>query len=201
LTLTDWYHDEMPGLLNTYLSATENPSGDEPVPFSNLINESQNVKFNIQPGKTYFVRVISMSAFSANQLIFDGHEMTIIEVDGVYVEKQTTSAIYVAAAQRYGVLITAKPTANKNYAFLASFDLNMFNDPFEQTPTLNPNVTGYLVYNENAPLPGEVMVANFAPLLFNDFHLVPYDNEQLLPAPDQVITLDFDFTEIDGQNR
>lgn len=34
-TLSDWYHDEMPGLLSKFISVT-NPTGAEPVPNSAL---------------------------------------------------------------------------------------------------------------------------------------------------------------------
>ena len=189
----------MPTLLSHYLSAEKNPQGFEPVPYSNLLNEAQNIKLNIQPGKTYFVRVISMAAFSASYLQFDQHEMTIIEIDGVYTKKKTVDSIYVTAAQRYGVLIKAKPTASKNYAFISSFDLSMFNDPFVQTPQLNPNVTGYLVYNSYAPLPHELSVRAFNPI--DDFTLTPLDQEPLLGNPDKIISLSFEFTTQFGQNR
>lgn len=173
--------------------------GYEPIPYSNLLNEAQNIKLNFQPGKTYFVRVISMAAFAASSLHFDQHKMDIIEIDGVYTKRQTVDSIYVAAAQRYGVLIKAKPDASKNYAFISSFDLNMFNDPFGQNPQLNPNVTGYLVYNNYAPLAHELSVSAFNNI--DDFTLAPLDGEQLLENPDKIITMNFEFDTQFGQNR
>ncbi|MCJ1393552.1 hypothetical protein MMC18_006427 [Xylographa bjoerkii] len=196
LTLSDWYHDQFPSLVKTYLSATLNPSGNESIPYSNLLNDAQNIKLAIQPGKTYFVRVVSIAAFAATYLHFDQHEMTIIEIDGVYTEPQTVGSIYVTAAQRYGVLLTAKPSASTNYAFISSFDLNMFNT---LPHYLEPNVTGYLVYDAHAPLPAEPVVQAFT--TYNDFDLVPYDHQPLLPAPDKTITFAFDFTQIGDQNR
>lgn len=189
----------MPTLISNYLSVAKNPNGFEPVPYSNLLNEAQNIKLNIQPGKTYFVRIVSMAAFSASWLHFDQHEMTIIEIDGVYTKKKTVDSIYVTAAQRYGVLIKAKPTASRNYAFISSFDVSMFNKPFIQNPQLNPNVTGYLVYNSYAPLPHELSVAGFNTV--DDFTLTPLDGEPLLENPDKIITIDFKFATQFGQNR
>ncbi|MCJ1474803.1 hypothetical protein MMC13_003463 [Lambiella insularis] len=196
LTLTDWYHDQMPQLLNYYLNASANTDGSEPVPYSNLLNENQDIKLNIQPGKTYFVRVISMAAFAATYLQFDQHDMTIIEIDGVYTQPQTVSSLYVTAAQRYGVLMKAKNTTNQNYAFISSFDLNMF----DSVPAyLNPNVTGHLVYNDSAPLPAEPVVQAFN--TYNDFDLIPQDQQSLLPSPDKVVAINFGFMVMDGQNR
>ena len=186
----------MPALLNFYLSAAQNPSGAEPVPYSALFNDAQNIKFQITPGKIYFVRIVSMAAFSATYLHFDQHQMTIIEEDGIYTQKQTVDTLFITAAQRYGVLITAKPNANKNYAFLGSFDETMY----DHVPAyLNPNVTGYLVYDSNKPLPAAPVLSNFG--TFDDFKLVPQDQQALLPKADQVITLNFEFDVINGQNR
>ena len=196
LTVSDWYHEQMPTLLNFYLSHSENPNGYEPVPYSALFNDAQNISFSFTPGKTYFVRIISMAAFAATYITFDQHQMTIIEVDGIYTEKQTVDSIFITAAQRYGVLITAKASSNENYAFLGSFDLTMFNT---LPAYLNPNVTGYLVYNSAKALPKPLTVSNFT--TYDDFNLVPQDKQPRLAAADQTITLDFEFTTIDGQNR
>ncbi|MCJ1386547.1 hypothetical protein MMC17_009673 [Xylographa soralifera] len=196
LTLSDWYHEQFPTLLTSYLSATLNPSGNESIPYSNLLNDAQDITLAIQPGKTYFVRVVSMAAFAATYVHFDQHQMTIIEVDGVYTEPQTVDSIYVTAAQRYGVLITAKPSTSTNYAFISSFDLDMFNT----LPSyLRPNVTGTLLYNPHAPLPPPLTVPAFP--TYNDFDLLPHDHQPLLPSPNTVLSFAFDFTQIGGQNR
>lgn len=86
-----------------------NPGGAEPVPDSALIYFEQNgsylppisgavsgasdgssaVGFNgnatikFEAGKTYRLRVINMSAFSMFFFWIEGHDMSIIEVDGV----------------------------------------------------------------------------------------------------------------------
>jgi iron transport multicopper oxidase len=49
-------------------------------------------------------------------------------------------------------------------------------------------VTGWLVYDNDKPLPTPVLVNKFNEL--DDFGLVPYDKKPLLPEPDQIITLD-----------
>ena len=196
LTVSDWYHDQMPGLFNTYLSATANPNGFEPVPYSALFNDAQNIQFAITPGKTYFVRIISMAAFAATYVSFDQHQMTIIETDGIYTKPTVANQIYVTAAQRYGVLITAKSTSTQNYAFIGSFDLNMFN----YLPSyLNPNVTGYLVYNNKVKLPPPLTLTTFNPI--DDFTIQPENQQRLFPQPDKTVTLAFEFETIQGQNR
>ena len=186
----------MPDLLSFYLSNARNPNGYEPVPYSALFNDAQNITFQFTPGKTYFVRIVSMAAFAATYIHFDQHQMTIIEVDGIYTEKQTVDSIYITAAQRYGVLITAKSSKSQNYAFIGSFDLTMFNT---LPAYLNPNVTGYLVYNSDHALPEPLSVSKFK--VYDDFKLVPQDQAPRLGSADQTITLAFEFVTIDGQNR
>src|ERR1700761_4795528 len=83
LTLSDWYHDQMPSLLASFISVT-NPTGAEPVPKAALMNDTQNHQINVQPGKTYMLRIVNMAAFAAQYFWIEGHSMRIVEVDGIY---------------------------------------------------------------------------------------------------------------------
>jgi iron transport multicopper oxidase len=66
-------------------------------------------------------------------------------------------------------------------------------------PTLNPNVTGWLVYDSSKPLPAATNISEFNP--FDDFSLVPQDKMALMPAPDQNITVGFHMGNLgDGSN-
>ena len=121
LYLSDWYHTVMAELITKFMSVT-NPTGAEPVPDTALINDTQNVTTVVKPGKTYFFRVINVGAFAAHYLWFEGHTMRIIEVDGVYVDEAEAEQIYIAAAQRYGVLVTAKNDTTTNFPYVASMD-------------------------------------------------------------------------------
>lgn len=42
---------------------------------------------------------------------------------------------------------------------------------------MNPNVTGYLLYNDQEPLPAATLLDEFND--YDDFNLVPYDREEL----------------------
>lgn len=121
LTLSDWYHDQMPGLLSFFISYA-NPTGAEPVPDAALINDTQNLTVLVQPGKTYMFRIVNMGAFAAQYLWFEGHTMRIVEVDGIYTKEAEADMIYLTAAQRYSVLITMKNDTSSNYAFMGSMD-------------------------------------------------------------------------------
>lgn len=113
-----------------------NPTGAEPVPDSALINDNHNTSFTFVPGKTYRLRVINMSGFASFFFDIDGHDLDIIEVDGVYTERQTVDSLYLTAAQRYSVLVTARNTTDFNYYMHADMDSVMFDSMPEG---LNPS--------------------------------------------------------------
>jgi len=73
-------------------------------------------------------------------------------------------------------------------------------DLFDKSPaTLNPNVTGWLVYNSAAELPKPALLDSFDP--FDDFTLVPIDGEPLLPEPDYSVPLTVEMISLgDGAN-
>lgn len=195
LTLSDWYHDQMPSLLKHFISYA-NPTGAEPVPDSALMNETQNLNINVEPGRTYLFRIINMAAFAGQYLWFEGHTMRIVEVDGIYTEPAEAERIYLTAAQRYSVLITTKNDTSSNFAIVGSMD----QDLFDAIPaTLNPNVTGWLVYDKAAALPTPALVDSFDP--FDDFTLVPYDRQALLDKVDYSFNLDLKMDNLgDGAN-
>ncbi|KAI9779532.1 MAG: hypothetical protein M1839_007340 [Geoglossum umbratile] len=195
LTLSDWYHSQMPPLIAKFLSYA-NPSGAEPVPDAALLNDTQNLKVRVQPGKTYLFRIVNMAAFAAQYLWFEGHTMRIVEVDGIYTEPKEADMIYLTAAQRYSVLVTTKNDTNANFPFVGSMD----QDLFDQVPKgLDPNVTGWLVYDESKDLPKPALIDEFTPI--DDFNLVPQDGEKLLEKVDYSFNLDVKMDNLgDGAN-
>jgi len=198
VTVSDWYHKEAPDLIPVYLSPANNPSGAEPVPYSSLINEAQNVKLAVKPNTTYLIRIISIGAFSQSYVHFDQHDLTIIAIDGIYVQPRKVSTLYVANAQRYDVLLTTKNSTGTNYAFFSNLDTTKF----DNVPGyLHPNATGYLVYDASKHIPAEApRVGSYD--ITDDITLVPQDGQLLLSGPpDASIVLNLDFFQRDGQNR
>ena len=195
LTMSDWYHGLMQTLLAGFISVA-NPSGAEPVPQAALFNDTQNLTVNIEPGKTYLFRMINMGAFAAQYVWFEDHTMRVVEVDGVYTEPMEADMLYITAAQRYSVLVTAKNNTSSNFAFVGSMDQDLFDTVPEG---LNPNVTGWLVYDDTKEKPAAKEIDAFEP--FDDFDLVPYDKEELLDHVDRSITLDMKMDNLaDGAN-
>lgn len=121
LTLSDWYHDQMPSLLKGFISVT-NPTGAEPVPKAALMNDTQNLTMSIQPGKTYLFRMVNIGAFASQYFWIEGHTMKIVEVDGIWTEPAEADMIYIASAQRYSFLVTMKNDTSRNYPMVGSMD-------------------------------------------------------------------------------
>jgi iron transport multicopper oxidase len=143
-----------------------------PLPVSGLLNDTLNGTANVMlkftPGKTYKIRVINMGALAPTMIQFDSHTMRVIEIDGEYVHKHDADQIRVSPAQRYTFLLEAKLTTEKNYAFLASFDINRdFTEPGSAWPL---NATGYIEYDATKNLPGPYVVDDWNPL--DDFTLL-----------------------------
>ncbi|KAI9690252.1 MAG: hypothetical protein M1822_009213 [Bathelium mastoideum] len=171
VTISDWYHDQMPDLISSFLSVT-NPTGAEPIPDAALFNDTQNLTVAVQPGQTYLFHFINVGAFAGQYLWFEEHTMQVVEVDGVYTEPAAAQMVYLGAAQRMSILVTMKNDTSSNFAFVSSMDQSLFD---VVPPTLNPNVTGWLMYNEQAEKPTPALLDDLNP--FDDFSLVPQDGE------------------------
>lgn len=208
MTFSDWYHEQMPTLLNYYQSPADvaNNSiapGQAPIPDSGLINDSQNNKIHVEPGKTYLIHMIDMANFPGVAVYFDGHPFTTVEVDGTYTEKHNLGDqnLRIAPAQRWSVLITTKNDTSKNFVIFATLDVNML-FPLTGVPTIpgwNGNTTAWLVYDDAKPLPPQKTFYEFN--FFDDVALVPYDRAPLLEPVDRRITMDLQSATIDGIAR
>ncbi|KAG0268711.1 hypothetical protein DFQ27_005951 [Actinomortierella ambigua] len=180
--LADWYHKQHQELNDWYLSIY-NPSGAEPVPDSGLINQVSDAKFNFVPGKTYRLRIINMSALAMFHFHLAGHDMDIIEIDGIDVEPKRVTSFPVTAAQRYSVLVKARNDTSLNYIMHADMDPAMFD---KIPPELKLNITGTIVYSPTASLAPEEPSQWDA---FDDGDLVPVV-KQASVKPDRQIVLD-----------
>lgn len=121
MTFSDWYHDQIQDLIPQFMSKG-NPTGAEPVPQAALMNDTQNLTIPVEPVKTYLFRLINIGAFAAQYVWFEGHNMSIVEVDGVYTQPLETDVIYLSVAQRCSVLLTTKNETDSNYAIVGSMD-------------------------------------------------------------------------------
>lgn len=58
-------------------------SGRSPAPVTSAVGFNENATLPFVPGKTYRLRIINTSALSAFYFWIDGHNMRLVEVDGV----------------------------------------------------------------------------------------------------------------------
>jgi iron transport multicopper oxidase len=95
------------------------------------------------------------------------------------------------------VLLQTKHNTSANHAAHAMLDNTMFDNILGY---LDPNVTAYVVYNDQKPLPPPLVVSRFD--IVDDFTLTPYDKLQLFDGTsNKTIVLNLNFFELDGQNR
>ena len=187
ITLSDWYHELVEDIAPDFLSLY-NPTGAEPLPDSFLFNDTMNTSIPVQPGKTYLLRLINISAFVAQYFYIEDHTFDIVEIDGVYTEPTEASTLYIHVAQRYSILLTTKNSTDKNYNIVTVADQVLL----DTIPSdLKLNYTNWLEYNSSAPKTQANVTLDVVDGLpaFDDFTLVPYDKEPLLPDPDYTITL------------
>lgn len=118
ITLGDWYHRQAPYLIREYAR-----TGTEILPNSALINSGQNTQFLVQPGKTYLLRITNIGNAAGQYFQVDGHDLTIVEADGIYVEPYKVEQLYLAVSQRYAVLLTAKTAPAGNYLIKCQVDV------------------------------------------------------------------------------
>lgn len=196
-TLSDWYNDVMDILDKKFLNLY-NPSGAEPVPNNLIFNESQNVSVPIKPNTTYLVHVMNIGSLPSIYFWIEDHNITVVEVDGVYVEPTEASILYITTAQRYSFLLTTKSETDKNYGIVTAFDQNMFDVIL---PELQLNQTNWLEYNSSAAHDhvylDQYETSDDIPA-FDDIDFIPEDRIPLLPEPDVEFTLDVTMNNLDN---
>ncbi|KAL5324675.1 hypothetical protein ACEPPN_009223 [Leptodophora sp. 'Broadleaf-Isolate-01'] len=79
---------------------------------------ASHAALDVQPGKTYRLRFIGSTALTLASLAIEGHDMTVIEVDGSYTEPHKTSFLQIATGQRYSVLLTTKSKPEKSAYYM-----------------------------------------------------------------------------------
>jgi FtsP/CotA-like multicopper oxidase with cupredoxin domain len=99
-------NDNYPGV--TYTDNTANKGNDY------QISRSQKARF----------RLINMSAFTQFYIYFEGHDVTVVEIDGVLtVESAPTAGFRIAPGQRVSVLVTGMPDGQGAYRIIAALGM------------------------------------------------------------------------------
>ncbi|KAF3970734.1 hypothetical protein ACB098_11G026200 [Castanea mollissima] len=69
----------------------------------------------VVPGKTYRLRIASLTSLSALSFEIEGHNMTVVEADGSFVEPFVTKNLYINSGETYSVIVKADQDSKRNY--------------------------------------------------------------------------------------
>ncbi|TDL26555.1 laccase [Rickenella mellea] len=111
ITLADWYHilarqeTGIPASDATLINGLGRYTGGPASPLSVV---------NVQHGKRYRFRLVSISCDPNFTFSIDGHKLTVIESDGISVQPYQVDSIQIFAAQRYSFVLNANQPVN-NY--------------------------------------------------------------------------------------
>ncbi|EOX92188.1 Cupredoxin superfamily protein isoform 2 [Theobroma cacao] len=86
----------------------------------------------VVPGKTYRLRISSLTALSALSFQIEGHNMTVVEADGHYVEPFVVQNLFIYSGETYSVLVKADQDPTRNYWITS----NIVSRPANTTPGL-----------------------------------------------------------------
>lgn len=198
ITLSDWYHEKSDILHHKFLNKY-NPTGAEPIPQNILMNDSRNITISMHRNASHHLRFINMGLEVSQYVWLEGHNMTVVEVDGVFVEPYEAQVLYIAVGQRISVLVRGIEDIDgsaRNYRLMQRLDETMLDVVPDDLALFGIN---HLVYNDAAPLITEEFLTDLEP--FDDFELTTLDRTPLLEDYDYQIQVTMEMTNLgDGIN-
>ncbi|KAJ2784987.1 ferroxidase fet3 [Coemansia javaensis] len=190
LSMEDWYREEFA----ERAMQTLDPHSPFPPPHGygfgllNGVDGNLTRPLHFTPGRAYRLRLVNMSSLMWFKFSIAGHKLDVIEIDGEYTSRLPVDGINVGPAQRYSVLVAARPTAKFNYRYTAVMHTNFI----PPAPGLSPRVyTGDVVYSAGAPLNLATKPVPDSPGFkwLDDIELCALDGAPAL-VPDRQITLE-----------
>ncbi|KAH9038745.1 laccase [Lactarius pseudohatsudake] len=127
ITLADWYHylSTNPAPIPAFSSTLINGKGRYPGGPSNV----SLAVVNVQRGLRYRFRLVSVSCDPSFIFSIDGHQMTVIEVEGNNVQPLLIDSLEIFTAQRYSVVVKAdRPVGNYRIRSLPNVPGRNFSD-------------------------------------------------------------------------
>ncbi|KAI8536199.1 hypothetical protein RHMOL_Rhmol10G0237300 [Rhododendron molle] len=134
ILLTDWYHqstyEQATGLSSLPFDWVGEPQSllihgkgkfdcSTPGLKSGLCNatnpECSPYVITVIPGKTYRLRIGSLTSLAALSFEIEGHTMTVVEADGHNVEPFVVKNLFIYSGETYSVLIKADQAPTRNY--------------------------------------------------------------------------------------
>ncbi|KAI8323092.1 hypothetical protein GQ54DRAFT_117505, partial [Martensiomyces pterosporus] len=97
LAFEDWWPQNFSDFLNTVQTKHVIPLDPPPRLLVNGLPANQTRTLNFSPGKTYRIRLISMLSMPNVEFAIDGHDLQVIEVDGIYTKQKTVKVVRLAS--------------------------------------------------------------------------------------------------------
>ncbi|KAG6334762.1 hypothetical protein ID866_4328 [Astraeus odoratus] len=104
IVLSDWFHQPAAQIVApftpnaTLINGVGRYAGGPAIPLAVI---------NVEQGKRYRFRIVAAACEPWYNFTIDGHQMTIIETDGIEVEPVVVDSVAVFPGQRYSVVVTA----------------------------------------------------------------------------------------------
>ncbi|KAJ2798457.1 ferroxidase fet3 [Coemansia guatemalensis] len=177
--LEAWYHRESKEIHDQLLSTSEEIRTAPFRPYM-LVNSKGGENLNLttirfEPGKTYRLRLLNVSGTGMVRFGIENHKMDVIEVDGVDTEIKSVNSMQLSVGQRASVLVTAKDTAEFNYAYHA----DIFTDIQSGVARADLPFSSIIEYAQGAPLVNSTN-STVDWDFFQDVDLIPMEK---LPLP------------------
>ncbi|CAM0952252.1 unnamed protein product [Alopecurus aequalis] len=100
--------------------------------------------FIVVPGKTYLLRIGSLTSLSSLSFEIEGHSMTVVEADGHYVRPFVVRNLFIYSGETYSVLIKADQDPRRNYWAVSKI--------VGRNGTMIPSARAIVSYAGNDPL-------------------------------------------------
>lgn len=194
ITLADWYHLPSPEVVRPAVAD------------STLINghgryvggpASPLAVVNIEAGKRYRFRLIAISCDPSYTFSIDGHNLTVIEVDGINVEPLLVDSIHIFAGQRYSFVLEA----NEN---VSNYWIRAEPPSTGSSPDPSTGINSAILRYAGAPLVDPTSTANTSTMPLNETSLHPLTNPAAPGKPyvggaDVLLNLDLNFNASAGK--
>ncbi|KAL6338702.1 hypothetical protein AAG906_023851 [Vitis piasezkii] len=156
----------------------------------------------VVPGKTYRLRVSSLTSLSALSFQIEGHNMTVVEADGHFVEPFVIKNLFIYSGETYSVLVKADQDPSRNYWVTTSV--------VSRNNTVTPPGLAIFNYYPNHPNKSPPTVPPAGPLWndveprINQSRAIKAHHDYVVPPPltsDRVILMLNTQNEINGYRK
>ncbi|KAL5666912.1 hypothetical protein ACJX0J_019133, partial [Zea mays] len=112
----------------------------------------------VEPGKTYLLRLMNAALFSEYYLKVAGHRMTVVASDANYVRPYTTDVVAIAPGETMDVLLPADAPPGRSY-YMAALAIQAPEPDVQVPPTITRGIVQYRSSSSDVAVDGVVVPA------------------------------------------